>query len=210
MTTHLAMDEPLVIGLNADRSNVKYVVKSNQTIDELSTTLASELIVAHPSMPKTVIFCRTLRECADMYTAFKQKLGPNITKPPGFPNILQLRIITLFTGASTSELRKEILDEFRKQDSVLRLVIASSAFGLGIDIPDIARIINWGLPHSLEDLVQETGRAGRNESQAEAILYCRSSAMKALQLVHEYARNKSVCCRYLIFKHFYIVAVKTL
>ena len=114
VTTHLAMDEPLVIGLNADRSNVKYVVKPNQTIDELSTTLASELIVAHPSMPKTVIFCRTLRECADMYTAFKQKLGPNITKPPGFPNILQLRIITLFTGASTSELRKEILDEFRK------------------------------------------------------------------------------------------------
>ena len=108
VTTHLAMDEPLVVGLNADRSNVKYVVKPNQTIDELSTTLASELIVAQPSMPRTVIFCRTLHECADVYTAFKQKLGPNITKPPGLPNILQLRITTLFTGASTSELRKEI------------------------------------------------------------------------------------------------------
>ena len=97
-------------------------------------------------------------------------------------------------------MRKEILDEFHKQDSVLRLVIASSAFGLGIDILDIPRIINWRLPHSLADLVQETGGAGRNGSQAEAILYCRSSAMKALQLVHEYAKNKFVCHRYLLFK----------
>ena len=200
----------MVIGLNADRSNIKYAVKPNQTIDKLST-LARELIVAHPSMPQTVIFCCTLCECANMYTAFKQKLGPNITKPPGLPSILQLRIVTLFTGASTSQLRKEILDEFRKQDSVLRLVIASSAFGLGIDIPDIARIINWGLPHSLEDLVQETGWAGRNGSQAESILYYRSSAMKASQLVHEYAKNKYMCRKYLLFiKDFLYSNSKTL
>ena len=77
-------------------------------------------------------------------------------------------------------------------------MIASSAFGLGVDIPDISRIINWGLPHSLEDLVQETGRAGRNGSQAQAI----SSAMKASKLVQEYAENKSVCRRYLLFKDF--------
>ena len=48
VTTHLAMDEPLVIGLNADRSNIKYVIKPNQTVDKLSTTLANELVVAHP------------------------------------------------------------------------------------------------------------------------------------------------------------------
>ena len=115
--------------------------------------------------------------------------------------------MTLLTGAYTSEMRKEILDKFRKTDSVLKLVIANSAFGLGIDI---ARIINWGLPHSLEDLVQETGRAGRNRSQAEAILHRRNSTMKASQLVNEYAKNKSVCRRYLLFKDFYIVVVKTL
>ena len=157
VTTQLAMDEPLIIGLNADRSNIKYVVRPLQTVDTLSTTLAYELVTEHTNMPKTVIFCHTLRDCADMFSALKQKLGPSITRPPGLPNILQLRVMTLFNGASTSEMRKEILDEFRKLDSVLKLVIASSAFRLGIDIPDVARIINWGLPHSLEDLVQETG-----------------------------------------------------
>ena len=42
------LDEPLVIGLNADRSNTKYIIKPNQTVDKLSTTLANELIVTHP------------------------------------------------------------------------------------------------------------------------------------------------------------------
>ena len=70
-------------------------------------------------------------------------------------------------------------------------MIASSAFELGVDIPDIAS--NWGLPHSLEDLVQETGRAGRNGSQAQVILYCRRSAMKASKPVHKNMRRTNLC-----------------
>ena len=202
VTSHLAMDDPVIIGLNTDRSNIKYVVKPSEPIEQLSTTLADELILARTSMPKTVIFCRSLCECADIFTAIKKKLGPKITEPPGLLNIRQLWLVTLFTGASTPDMREDILDEFRRQDAVLRLVIASSAFGLGVDIPDIARIINWGLPQNLEDLVQETGRAGRNGSQAQAILYYRSSAMKASKVVREYAENNSVCRRYLLFKDF--------
>ena len=202
VTSHLDMDDPMIIGLNTDRLNIKYIVKPSEPIEQLSTTLADELILAHTNMPKTVIFCRSLRECADMFTAIKKKLGPKITKPPGLLNIQQLWLVTLFTAASTPDMREEILDEFRRQDAVLRLVIASSGFGLVVDIPDIARIINWGLPQSLEDLVQETGRAGRNGLQAQAILYYKSSVMKASKLVHEYSKNKSVCRRYLLFQDF--------
>ena len=81
----------------------------------------------------------------------------------------------------------------------MRLIIASSAFGLGVDIPDIARIVNWGLPNTLEDLVQETGRAGRDGSPAEAILYFRNTGKKASKAVKEYATNTSLCHRYLLF-----------
>ena len=101
-----------------------------------------------------------------------------------------------------------ILDEFRRQDSVLRLVIASSAFGLGVNIPDISRIINWGLPQNLEDLIQESGIAGRNGSKAQAILYHRGSAIKVSNLVHDYAENDSVHCRYLLFKDVCIATLK--
>ena len=64
-----------------------------------------------------------------------------------------------------------VLAEFCKQDTKLRLVIATSAFGLGVDCPDIGRVINWGAPSTIEELVQQSGRAGRNGAEAEAILF---------------------------------------
>jgi len=103
------------------------------------------------------------------------KLGPKITEPPGFADIVELRLLTSFTGVTTSEMREAILHEFSKPDSNLRVVIASSAFGMGVNIPDISRIINWGLPPTLEDLAQQTGRAGRNGLPADAILYNKST-----------------------------------
>lgn len=62
-------------------------------------------------------------------------------------------MVDIFTAASTMEMRKLILAEFSKRGSTLRLIIASSAFGLGVDCPDIARVINWGPPTTLEELV---------------------------------------------------------
>jgi len=169
------MIDPVVIGLNADRTNIRYIVKPSITLQELSKMLADELTSARSKAPKTVLFYRTLKNCADIFTSIKLALGLYITDPPGLPNILQLRLITLFTAASTSDMREDILAEFCKEDTVLQLVIATSTFGLGVNIPNIARIMNWGLPSTLEDLVQETGRAGRDGSQVEAILYARDT-----------------------------------
>ena len=56
-------------------------------------------------------------------------------------------------------------------DSKLWLIIASIVFGLGVDCPNIVWIVNWGAPNTLEDLVQESGRGGRNGSAVEAILF---------------------------------------
>ena len=50
-------------------------------------------------------------------------------------------------------------------------MIATSAFGLGVDIPDHRRIMHCGLPTTKEEYVQETGRAGCDGEDAHAILY---------------------------------------
>jgi bloom syndrome protein len=84
---------------------------------------------------------------------------------------------------------------------VLRLVIATTAFGMGIDSPDIRCIMHWGSPSSLEEYVQEAGRAGRDGQLSTAVLFPRfgkyvESSMK------EYGKNSMSCRRRLLFQNF--------
>lgn len=57
-------------------------------------------------------------------------------------------------------MKKAILETFPKQDSVLRVVVATIAFGMGLDCPNVRRVIHWGPSSDIESYLQETGRAG--------------------------------------------------
>ncbi len=50
------------------------------------------------------------------------------------------------------------------------IMVATKAFGMGIDIPNIDYVINYGMPESIENYLQQIGRAGRNGNIANAIL----------------------------------------
>ena len=116
---------------------------------------------------------------------------------------LQVCLVDVFTAVSTVEMRELILKEFSRPDTKLRLLVATTAFGLGVDCPDIARIINYGSPTTLEELVQESGQAGRNGTYAEAILYPKKvGKIKLSSAMKEYQNNTDKCRRNLLFENF--------
>ena len=179
----LLLDNLVLIGLPPNRANIKYIVKECPSINELCHQLTNELMSKRQNVPKTVLFCRSLQSCADVFVVMKRMLGKYVTEPPGMVTDLQVRLVDVFTAVSTFEMRELILKEFSKSDTKLRLLIATTAFGLGVDCPDIARIINFGSPATLEELVQESGRAGRNRISAEAILYPKKVGKMELSVV---------------------------
>ena len=69
---------------------------------------------------------------------------------------------------------------------------------MGVDCRDIGSIIHWGVPSDIEQYLQETGRAGRDGLQAEAVLHQGKIGKHASQKIQKYAENNPVCRRSLL------------
>jgi ATP-dependent DNA helicase RecQ len=73
-----------------------------------------------------------------------------------------------FHGGLLNNERKQVLEKWLNNE--VKIVVATTAFGMGIDKPDVDLIVHMHLPESLESYYQEVGRAGRNGKPARAVL----------------------------------------
>ena len=79
-----------------------------------------------------------------------------------------------FFHAGLDDYLKEKLHNDWKEGK-LSYLACSTAFGMGIDKPDVTVIIHYGLPNYLEDYYQETGRAGRDGLNSKVYMYCETN-----------------------------------
>jgi ATP-dependent DNA helicase RecQ len=77
-----------------------------------------------------------------------------------------------YHAGMTARARRRVLAAFL--DDRAPVVIATSAFGMGIDKPDVRRVVHWGAPRTLEAYYQEAGRGGRDGRRAECVVLWRS------------------------------------
>ena len=105
----------------------------------------------------------------------------------------------MYSSASTVEMKEKFLMSFSKVDSTLRVLIATTAFGTGVDIPNIRWIVHWSPLRLIEDYVQETERAGRDGLTATALLVYGHLHRTVSSSMKKYGQNFTTCLMKCLF-----------
>jgi len=74
---------------------------------------------------------------------------------------------------------------------------------MGLDCPNIRKVIHWGPPSDIESYLQETGRAGRDNLPSAAVLYISPNDLKSSYIeesMRNYCKNSNICRRELLLK----------
>ncbi|OQW37348.1 MAG: recombinase RecQ [Nitrospira sp. SG-bin1] len=144
----------VIIDAGNYRDNLIYEIR--RTVNDLEKDRClMELLAGQLRGGPGLVYAATIREAKALFERLRQR---------GLP-------VGLYHGKMRATDRHKTQQEF--MDNRVPLVVATKAFGLGIDKRDLRVVVHYSLPDSLESYVQETGRAGRDGKTAWAVLLYR-------------------------------------
>lgn len=164
METHKAICQSLgikkftVVSQSPNKPNIFYKVNLNVSIvEDAFAPLVEEVCRTRTTMDRTIIFCRSYDSCTHtcIYHFFKSRLGREISEPKGYVNHCDLRIVDMFTACTHPEVKTTLLKQFQNPTSCLRIIIATVAFGMGLDCPNMRRVLHWGSPSDIESYIRD-------------------------------------------------------
>ena len=167
----LEMTSCVEVTASPDRPNIYYEVKLRTDIDTDFLPLVTTLKEKSVRAPRVLVYCQSLDTCADLYAHFHYELGDSSYYPSGSPHLSDYRLFGMFHASTPQHNKEVILKSLLDPKGVVRVVFATVALGMGINLRDVNTIIHYGAPHSLEDYFQESGRGGRSGGAAVSTIF---------------------------------------
>ena len=145
------------------RPEIEYSVREVPKESHLDVTLEAISILPKP----LIAYATTIQEADSIFDAVRERL--------------QLARVARFTGRTEDANRKEILVNW--VEDALDVVVATSAFGVGIDKPNVRSVLHASVPENLDRFYQEVGRAGRDGlAAASLVVFCEKQLRVASEL----------------------------
>lgn len=149
----MKLENPAVFVRSHNRANLFLEITPKVSLDkdiQVILTLLSDTYANQSG----IIYCRTKKNCEIVADKLKSK---------GY------RSYRVFTGDMSQKEKTEILSDWLSDKA--RVVVATIAFGLGIDKPDCRFVIHYDLPSSLESYYQGVGRSGRDGRESHCVMF---------------------------------------
>ena len=144
----LELRQPRTFLASLNRSNLSYLVRpKRKSFDALL-----DLLEKHRGK-SAIVYCFSRKDTESLATALSHQ---------GFEALP-------YHAGLDSSVRRKTQEKFIRDE--VPIVVATIAFGMGIDKPDIRLVVHYNLPKSIEGFFQETGRAGRDGLPAECVLF---------------------------------------
>ena len=164
----LGLQDPFVLVSGFDRPNLRFFVR--EPTDKTAALLAE---LAQRTEQSGIVYCLTRKLVDDVYGVLRRR---------------GLRAARYHAGLD-AQTRKQAQNDFL-YDKV-PILVATNAFGMGIDKPNVSFVIHYNMPTDLESYYQEAGRAGRDGRQADCILYFDGSDLRLCRFLIQNNRTLS-------------------
>ena len=175
------MKDPHIVTESPDKANISYVVRcmgKNASLAEYLFWMSNEVKdCGSAATLRTIIYTKIIKQCAVVYLTLKTLLGDKIySSEERNPKTVLLEMLR---SCSPQSKKEHILASFQSDQGSIRILVATIAFGMGVDCKQVHRTVHFRKEKNVECYMQESGRAGRDGAQSTAFLL-----YQGMQLMH--------------------------